>query len=138
MPRKEWPKDGKPASFDDLTLPVRKAIRFAYKLERRNSDKDIPWTGLPKGRHELVCTLPIEQALSAGNLAYSLDDQGRDALQEILAVQAQLAFEQGRRIALADIETWLMLIEINSGSDQYTKPIRDYFHKSNCPGGPHL
>lgn len=131
MPPREWPKDGKPASFEDLTLPIRKAIRFAYKLERRNVEKDIPWRGLPKGRHELVCTLPIEKALSSANLRYSLDDQGRDALQEILAVQCQLAFEQGRRIALQDIETWLMLIEVTSGSDQYTRKIREYFYNSN-------
>lgn len=130
MPSREWPKDGKPAPFEDLTRSISKAIRFAYKLERRNVNKDIPWRGLPKGRQELACTLPVEQALSASNLAYSLDDQGRDALQEILAVQCQLAFVQARRIALNDIETWLRLIEVTSGSDQYTRPIREYLSRS--------
>jgi hypothetical protein len=124
-----WPKDGKPASFEELTEPVGKAIRFAYRLARQNKDKDIPWGGLPKGRHELATTLPIDQALSAENLDYSLNDQGRDALREILAIQAQLAFEQERRIAYADIDTYLKLIELKYGAHEYTKPIRAYFHR---------
>jgi hypothetical protein len=123
----DWPKDGKPASFGDITGPICDAIRFAYRLERQNTDKDIPWQGLPKGRHELANTLPIDQALSAENLAYSLDEQGRDALREILAVLAQLAFEQERRISYERISVWLKLIEFKTGSDELTKPIREYF-----------
>jgi hypothetical protein len=125
----EWPKGGKPVSFEDLTRPIARAIRFAYEMKRRRADKDIPWDGLQIGGRERACSLPVEQALSAENLAYSLEDQGRDALAEILGIQAQLAFEQGRRIALGDIEIWLTLIEVECKSDKYTKPIREYFHK---------
>jgi hypothetical protein len=122
----DWPKHGTPASFGDLIGPICDAIRFAYKLERQNTDKDILWQGLPKGRPELAHTLPIDQALSAENLAYSLDEQDRDALEEILAVLAQLAFEQERRIAYEHHSTWLKLIEFKTGSDELTKPIREY------------
>jgi hypothetical protein len=128
--KSNWPKDGKPASFSDLTGPICEAVRFAYKLERQNVDKDIPYKGLPKGRPELACTLPIDRALSAENLAYSLNEQDRDALEEILAVLAQLAFEQERRIIYERISVCLKLIELKTGSDEYTKMIREYFEET--------
>lgn len=95
---KPWPSDGSPAHFTEICDPIIEALRFAYTFRRRNRDKDIPWKGLDIGEREKVsCFLP-DEALSAEALAYALDDQGRDAMREILAVAIQLGSEQGRRI----------------------------------------
>lgn len=122
--QKEWPADGSPADFEDLTGPIREAILFAYKVERQNEDKDVPYEGLPKGWHELVCSFPAKEALSAEQLRYSNDEQGRDALTEILAVLANISFEQGRRIELRKINSYLNMLDI---LDSAVKGIRSHF-----------
>ncbi len=122
---KEWPEDGSPADFEDLTLPIRDAILFAYKVERQNEDKDVPYDGLPKGWHELVCSFPAKEALSAFQLRYSNDEQGRDALTEILAVLAHISFEQGRRIELEKISSYLGMLDIFGSA---VKGIRSHFN----------
>ena len=45
----------------------------------------------------MTCFSPDKQ-LSAENLKYSEDDQGRDALDEIIGLVFRLGVEQGRRI----------------------------------------
>jgi hypothetical protein len=121
-----WPPNKKPARFAELVQPTIRAIKFAYELKRKNKDQDIPWTGLPKGRPELVSTLPPEQALSREYLEYSLREQGREPLMEILAIMAQVCFEQERRVSLQNIETALKMIELKTGSAEYTRLIREY------------
>ena len=120
---KKWPKDGGTAYFGDITGPFRDAIRFAYNIKRKNKDKDIPYKGLPKGRHELVSTFPVVESLSAEQLKYDLDEQGRDALTVILGNMCQIAFEQGRRIEWTYIKTYLDMMEL---SELATKRIREH------------
>lgn len=99
VPKTKWPEDeAEPLSFDAITRPLIKAIKYAYKLERRNKGKSIPWSGPEIGRPELAICLPAKEKLSAKMLAYSEDDQGRDALEEIVGLAVQLGIEQGRRI----------------------------------------
>ncbi len=93
---KEWPKDNKIVSFSELTEPITKAIRHAYAIKRLPL-RDIPWTGLELGKREKVnCFEPAEH-LTAKNLDYSDQEQGRDALEEIVGIAVRLGIEQGRR-----------------------------------------
>lgn len=93
-------REDKPYSFDEIAEPILRAIRFAYKLERRNKGRSIPWRGPPIGRNEAACSPDFKERLRAGNLAYADEDQGRDALEEIVGVALQLGIEQGRRITM--------------------------------------
>ncbi len=93
---KPWPKDPcKTVRFSLLTGAVRKAIKFAYKLERKNTKKDIPWTTYDQGG---TTHLSAEETLTKKNLDWSLEDQGIDALDEIIGVAIRLGIEQGKRI----------------------------------------
>ena len=100
----DWPPDDAPANFEDLTAPICAAIRFAYRLQRRNQDRDIPWSGPEIGAEERATALLAQAQLGAVNLAYSLDDQGRDALTEIIGLAVRLGIEQGRRIVKSSAE----------------------------------
>lgn len=93
----QWPKDNQPADFSDLAGALRKAFEFGYDFKRKNEDKDIPWNGPPHGPACAVTCLDPTDALTAKNLRYSLADQGRDLLDELLALALQMGIEQGRR-----------------------------------------
>lgn len=109
---RKWPDNNEPADFEYMGRDVCKAIRFAYKIQRKNQGRDIPWKGLDNGKtaHSLS---PTEQ-LCAENLAYSLEEQGRDALSEIIGVALQLGIEQGKRIMAPEIKVLKMLSEAHS------------------------
>lgn len=94
----KWPDDGKPASFPDLVEPVCKALRQAYSMRRKNKDKDIKWTGPSQARSCSASCFEHEEHLMADNMRYSLEDQGRDALTEIVGIAVQLGIEQGERM----------------------------------------
>lgn len=95
-PMAGWPQDGKPAYFEDLTRPVIRALKGAYTFRRRGY-KDIPWTGPCTG--SLHCCLSAEETLKASNLKYSQEDQGRNAMEEIIGLAVRLGIEQGKRMA---------------------------------------
>lgn len=95
MAIKEWKED--PAYFSDLTDPIVKAIKFAYKLSRKNLGKDIPYSGYDRPSI-LGTNHTIPKCFSAENLKYQENNQGISALDEIIAVAVQLGIEQGRRI----------------------------------------
>jgi len=94
---KKWPKDDKPARFEDICNDICKAINFAYTLQRRNASKNIPWKGLEIGKQSLCGSFGMKEALSAESLAYQLEDQGRDALKILVGRAVMLGIEQGRR-----------------------------------------
>lgn len=108
----KWDKEkSKTARFSDLADPIIKAIKFAYKLERKNEDKDIKWTGYDIGeRDKATCCSPNER-LTRESLAFALEDQGSDALTEIITVAIQLGIEQGRRICRGESESQMGLIK---------------------------
>lgn len=90
-----WPKDDAPVGdFEQLTNPLVQAVRFCYSLARKNEDKDIPYKGFDG------CYRRASDQFAAENLRYSDEDQGRDALTEIIGYAVQVGIEQGRRIEL--------------------------------------
>jgi hypothetical protein len=107
-----WPDDGGCLSFEMIADWICDAIRFAYTLERQNEAKDIPWGGPNIGtRERSTCHQPKEQ-LSAEMLAFALEDQGRDALDEIVGLALRLGIEQGRRIDRDSVERRMRAIQI--------------------------
>ncbi len=121
-PIADWPKDDKPASFEDLADEIVAAIRFAYTLKRKNAGKSIPLAGpdAPEG----ACVGSGSHCLSAENLAYSLDDQGREALDEIVGVAIRLGIEQGRRIHAAELREKEGLLRSLSLALEHLSPIK--------------
>jgi hypothetical protein len=107
---KEWPADEKPAYFEDITAPIIRAIKFAYALRRKNRGKSIPYNGLDIGKDSQATCLRAKEQLSAEQLAYSSDEQGRNALEEIIGLAVRLGIEQGRRITLEGHEMRMVLL----------------------------
>lgn len=109
---KPKPEDA-PYSYADLADPVRKALKFAYKMRRQNKGQDIPWDGPPIGELQAANCLDFAHNLSAEALEYAEEDQGRDALEEIIGVALRLGMEQGRRITLnsPEIQTLKLKLE---------------------------
>lgn len=95
----EWPKDGSTVCFEDLTAHLVLAVQHCYKLERQNRDLDVPYKGYRIGNKERATCLSPDHQLSAEQLRYSEEEQGRDALTEILGLAVRLGIEQGRRLA---------------------------------------
>jgi hypothetical protein len=101
---KEWPADGKPMDFTDLTNALRGAINFAYSRKRKNIGKDVPWNGPGVGLAERASCPPPAHLLKAESLRYSEEEQGRDTLDEILGIAIRLGMEQGRRVFMQSYE----------------------------------
>ena len=100
----KWPKDETTVMFNKIADPIKEAIEFAYDLTRQNKRKSIPWHGLDIGEAEKVSNLTPKERLKKTQLDHSLEDQGRDALDEIIGIAVQLGIEQGRRIEKQSIE----------------------------------
>ena len=98
MPTNKWPEDGSPAYCGYMIEEIYKAIKFAYNLRRKNKGKDIPYEGFEIGEEEQVGSYCMNEKLSAQNLEWQLEDQGRDAMEVILEGLFQLGVEQGRRM----------------------------------------
>lgn len=110
----EWPENDEPAGFEEISEPILKAIRFAYRLVRRNKTKDIPWNGLDLGQNEkATCSRPMNR-LTVDGLAFSLEDQGRDALEEIVSLAIQTGIEQGRRMERTWQKKWDFMCEVRA------------------------
>jgi hypothetical protein len=101
MEIKPWPENNATANFSDIALPICKAIRFCFDLERKNIDKDVPYVGLDiiEGAH--VC-LTADKLFTAAHLQYAEEDQGYDALEIIIGHAILLGIEQGKRIAMSN------------------------------------
>lgn len=97
-----WPADNGPLSFEDIARPVLHAIRFAYDLKRRDRRRSIPWRGPEIDKRDQACSPTITERLQAKNLSYVEEDQGREALEEIITGAIQLGIAQGRRLARSD------------------------------------
>ena len=95
---KKWPKNDETASFTDLTASAVSAIKFAYELKRKNKGKSIPITGLDTP--DTTIHGPSSVLLNAANLKYSEEEQGRNALVEIVSYAVRLGIEQGRRMTM--------------------------------------
>ena len=91
----------KPYDFEELSRPLVKAFRFAFDLTRKNEDRDIPWSGPNDLNTSNHVALTPKAALSAEQLRYSKDEQGRDALEELIGMTLRVGIEQGHRLAMA-------------------------------------
>lgn len=85
----------KPFGFTEMSDACIKALKFGFSIRRRNKGQDIPWTGPD---YDPANHLSPGYALTAESMEYAEEDQGRDALTEVVAVILQLGIEQGRRI----------------------------------------
>ena len=95
---KEWPANDVPANFSEVSDEIVRAIRFAYSCKRKNKGRSIRLAG--PDAPETVGSPGGSKMLSAEHLKYSAEDQGRDALTEIVGVCLRLGIEQGRRITM--------------------------------------
>lgn len=92
---KEWPEDKtETLPYSYLIEHVRKAVNFAYDLERKNKGKDIPYEGY--GHTELAGTPNSDEMLGKEHLEYQ-KERDRDAMDCILNVAFLLGMEQGKR-----------------------------------------
>ena len=97
--RHAWPEDEtSPLELHELVQPLADAILSAYELNRKDRDRDIPWTGPEGGGAETIGVFGNAEALTAEQLRYDEDEQGRNALWVILGIAVRLGCEEGRRI----------------------------------------
>lgn len=99
---KPWPAADKPASIEDITRPLTAAIRHCYTLTRKNVTGSVPYNGYEIGSASLRFCCGAKERLTASKLNYAMEDQGRDALSEIMQLAVQVGIEQGRRIEVSD------------------------------------
>ena len=90
---------GESWNFESLCNELRKSLKFAYSMRRKNKDKAIPYDGPELTSFRLLAGgFNISENFSVGNLAYNNDEQNRDALDVILSAAVRLGIEQGLRI----------------------------------------
>ena len=108
--------------FEDLSREFRKAIEFAYTLRRKRVKKDIPYNGPELTALELLGGSPgVEETLKAEWLKISDEDQGRDALDELIGCILRVGIEQGFR-----------MVAKNHMMKMYLRDIRRYMDGSSC------
>ena len=113
MTNKPWPNNGQTVSFQDMVKPIVDAISFAYQLQRQNKSTDIPWSGLDIGNDLKATCFNPDERLSAEQLNYSNEDQGRTALEEIVGIAVQLGMEQGRRHFITErMRFWILHLQM--------------------------
>ena len=86
--------------FEELVAPVVKALKAAYSLKRRPL-ADIEWRG-PNISNGF--SLSPSERLTAENLQYSQESQGRFAIDEIIGIAVSLGIEQGKNLAAIEFK----------------------------------
>lgn len=94
----DWPEGDLPVVLDELEEPLKKLLEDAYRMERRDPDSDIPWTG-PKSPMFLN-DMPYDIRLTAENLRKEAVEQGKDPLDILVNITLELGMEQGRRMSV--------------------------------------
>lgn len=89
---------GKSADFEALSTAATALVREALSPKRRNSGKDIPWSGPENVREIAAGSPPFAEQLNREGLAYHRE-RGRDALTMIMTALVQLGIAQGGRLA---------------------------------------
>ena len=108
---KSWPEDkSETVPLEHIAKHIGDSIRFAYKLERKNEGKNIPYDGYDTPSSNHVCFNP-QTTLTAFHLEKS-KDQGRNALDEIIAIAIRLGIEQGQRLAEEKFSTERLLLRV--------------------------
>ncbi len=88
----------------ELTGSICKAIRFAFKMTRRNTCKDIPWDG-PDIIPSMENILPnLQDRLTLEGLRLTREGCASDTLDVLITIAVQIGIEQGRRIEATERE----------------------------------
>lgn len=98
---KSWPAaHDEHVDFSDLVEPVVAAILNTHTVTRKNKGKDVPYAGyaLPGTAGTFGTCLHM----TAEQMDYSDDEQGRSALSQLVGLAVTLGFEQQRRMMLGD------------------------------------
>lgn len=119
-----------PWNFEELCQAIRRSIEFAYRVERKNKGKSIPYDGpeLTSSRI-LACSFNIKETFTDDGtefcgLVYH-EDRGRDALEVIIGKAVQLGMEQG----------WRMLGEEGEGIQDILLRVLEQNIKTHMPEG---
>ena len=88
---KDWPKNGL-INFGEAIGDLMKAVKAAYRLERRRPIRDIPWCGFDTPDSNHVEPDP-ENALKVESMRWS----GHTPMEEILGIAFRLGYTQGIR-----------------------------------------
>lgn len=98
--RNQWAEYPEPLDFDKLCKVSRHILEQVCEVEViREEDEDVLYLG-PELDKKIASVSPQpSQALSAENINYEKEDQGRDELSQVLQIIIQLGVEQGLRIA---------------------------------------
>jgi hypothetical protein len=94
----KFPRQSKIVRFDKVTGAVKTHLKSQFSFRRINRKKDLTWRGPSLSRFLAAGCLPYGDHFKAGNLRYSEQEQGRDAMTEILGTVVQVGMEQGRRL----------------------------------------
>lgn len=113
MTIRPWPSDGSTVDFTDLVEPLVDLMRQRF-VERPDSDT-LTYDGYDVGAKH-VC-LGIDELIEPANMAWQLEDQGRDALEVLVAACVQVGIEQGRRVARNEIAEKVKIIKLVMGKD---------------------
>jgi len=110
---KKWPKNNKPGSFPFIADSIVHAIKAHYKLERK-FPKKYKFKGYDLDKADL---LSPDWVLKAKNLKETEEDQGRDALKEIISLAIQMGIQQGKRIETdrSSLSIGIQTIELGLG-----------------------
>lgn len=94
----KFPRQSQTVRFDKLTGAVKQHLKSQFSFRRINRKKDLSWRGPSLPRFLAATCLSYNDHFKASNLRYSEQEQGRDALTEILGTVVQVGMEQGRRL----------------------------------------
>ena len=109
----DWPENDKVLSFWELTDPVVDLVRQAYSLRRKAAiKKGLDWKGPSLPKSLAASSFPFDEKVSAENLRYDEEEQGRDPLTVIIGIAVQLGIEQGRRISAAEMNQLKKSLEL--------------------------
>lgn len=97
----EWTPYPKALDVGRLASVARDMIEQVADVEvtREPGDKGVEYVGPPLHPRFFVTSFPPKEALSADKLDFAEQDQGRDALMEVLMVVLQMGIAQGLRIS---------------------------------------
>jgi hypothetical protein len=93
----QWPKDKAPR-VNDVCKPLVKTFEAAFRMTRKNRDKDVPYGGYGLPEEIVEGWWDPQEELLAKNLKYAEEDQGYSAIEIILSNALRLGWVLGETI----------------------------------------
>lgn len=120
----DWPKDDKPALFQDITEPLQRSVQWALE----HPGEDVPYNGLDVGEVLRPDLMSAERRLMN---VYQIFRAGLTGpvtpLNEIIELAVQIGIEQGRRMTMSGGF---------SGDDDATNALTEYLEAMDVPVDP--